>query len=163
MRALSLIEPWATLVAAGKKRYETRSWAAPPSAIGSSVRIAIHASKSREAIKDGTASQLMHAVGLESPDPWPLGMIIAVVSVTGCYRTESVRDNLDGMELILGNYGDGRYAWRLEGLWRLQQPIPCRGSLGLWEVPVDVRAQLIAERLLNELPPELGVPSGGVA
>ena len=39
-RAISLIQPWATLIVAGLKRYETRSWSTPYRG-----RILIHASK----------------------------------------------------------------------------------------------------------------------
>lgn len=41
MRALTLWQPWASLVAIGAKTIETRSWPAPASAVGE--RIAIHA------------------------------------------------------------------------------------------------------------------------
>lgn len=43
MLALSLTQPWASLVATGAKKIETRSWRPNKSAIGQ--RIAIHASK----------------------------------------------------------------------------------------------------------------------
>lgn len=43
MKALTLWQPWASLIALGVKTIETRSWAAPKSLIGQ--RIAIHASK----------------------------------------------------------------------------------------------------------------------
>lgn len=41
MKALTLWQPWASLVAEGMKRIETRSWPAPPMLIGE--RLAIHA------------------------------------------------------------------------------------------------------------------------
>ncbi len=43
MKALPLWQPWATLVALGAKRIETRSWPAPRWVLGE--RIAIHATK----------------------------------------------------------------------------------------------------------------------
>lgn len=43
MKALTLHQPWATLIALGVKRIETRSWRAPQALIGQ--RIAIHAGK----------------------------------------------------------------------------------------------------------------------
>jgi hypothetical protein len=43
MKALTLTEPWASAVAAGFKRIETRSWRAPHFVVGQ--RIAIHAAK----------------------------------------------------------------------------------------------------------------------
>lgn len=43
MKVLSLTQPWASLVACGAKKIETRSWRCPTALIGQ--RIAIHASK----------------------------------------------------------------------------------------------------------------------
>lgn len=43
MKAISLWQPWASLIAAGIKPFETRSWAPPEALIGQ--RIAIHAAK----------------------------------------------------------------------------------------------------------------------
>lgn len=43
MKAISLWQPWASLIACGAKPYETRSWAPPRSMIGQPI--AIHAAK----------------------------------------------------------------------------------------------------------------------
>ena len=43
MRAISLHQPWASLIAEGHKDVETRSWAPPGRLVGQ--RIAIHAAK----------------------------------------------------------------------------------------------------------------------
>lgn len=43
MKAISLWQPWASLIACGAKPYETRSWAPPRELIGQSI--AIHAAK----------------------------------------------------------------------------------------------------------------------
>ena len=43
MKAITLHEPWATLIACGAKKIETRDWAPPRSLIGE--RIAIHAAR----------------------------------------------------------------------------------------------------------------------
>lgn len=51
MKAISLWQPWATLIAAGIKPFETRSWAPPRSLIGQTI--AIHAA--RKVDKDAAA------------------------------------------------------------------------------------------------------------
>ena len=38
-----------------------------------------------------------------------------------------------GQELAFGNYTPGRYAWILEGVKPLADPIPAKGALSLWE------------------------------
>lgn len=43
MKAISLWQPWASLIACGAKPYETRSWAPPAELIGATI--AIHAAK----------------------------------------------------------------------------------------------------------------------
>src|ERR1700732_4369319 len=43
MKAISLWQPWASLIACGAKPYETRDWAPPESMIGQPI--AIHAAK----------------------------------------------------------------------------------------------------------------------
>jgi hypothetical protein len=50
MKAISLWQPWASLIACGAKRFETRSWAPPRDLIGQPI--AIHAAKKidREAV-----------------------------------------------------------------------------------------------------------------
>jgi hypothetical protein len=47
IQAITLWQPWASLIARGLKRYETRSWAPPASLIGK--RLAIHAGTHRTA------------------------------------------------------------------------------------------------------------------
>ena len=36
----------------------------------------------------------------------------------------------------------GPSAWLLSDIQRLPEPIPCRGSLGLWEVPAEILSQI---------------------
>ena len=36
------------------------------------------------------------------------------------------------LEYILGEYKVGRYAWVLENVEVLEQPIPAKGKLGIW-------------------------------
>jgi hypothetical protein len=148
MKALSLLEPWASLVALGEKRIETRSWA-PPQGI-MPIRIAIHASKSREAIDDGTAEELFGMTRHSCPDPWPLGRVVAVVTLVKAVPTEKIRDDISHFhpnELAFGNYSDGRWGWVFDdlSLRRLAEPVPCRGMLGLWGIPQDVRAKIDAQ------------------
>lgn len=144
MRALTLIEPWASLVALGLKTVETRSWRPPESLIGD--RIAIHASKSREAIEDGTASRLFHLAGLETPDSWPFGCIVAVAQIERVQRTEDARAIISSKEESFGNYSPGRFAWHFDGIVRLSKPLPTRGMLGLWIIELTHLSEL-QERL----------------
>ena len=141
MRALSFIEPWATLVTLGHKKVETRSWAPPRWLIGQ--QIAIHASKSIEAIRDGTAAELFRIAGVPCPTEWPLGKIVAVARISSVERTEQARLSLTRPEIAFGNYLDGRWAWSLHDVIPLRGPLTIRGMLGLWEVPLSFEDELL--------------------
>lgn len=58
MKAISLWQPWASLIACGAKPFETRHWAPPGELIGQ--RIAIHAAKHLDKDTKGFAEDLMY-------------------------------------------------------------------------------------------------------
>lgn len=58
MKAISLWQPWASLIAAGIKPFETRDWAPPRELIGQ--RIAIHAAKKIDKGAAEFAEELMY-------------------------------------------------------------------------------------------------------
>lgn len=64
------------------------------------------------------------------------GAIIGTVNVTGCFRTEAIRHTLTDRELALGDFSDGRFAWKLDSPVIFKTPIPMRGKQGLWEARI---------------------------
>lgn len=153
MRGLTLTQPWATLVAIGAKHIETRSW-------GTSYYgpIAIHAAKTFP----GHAKELCliepyrgclladkrvfvgRRMGGVIEHNLPLGAIVAVATLVGCMRIGEPAQLrfLTDQERVFGDFRIGRYAWILEQVRPLSEPIPCRGALGLWDVPRDIAARL---------------------
>lgn len=132
MKILTLTQPWASLVAWGVKRYETRSWS-------TSFRgpLGIHAAKGfpRDArftcLENDWICDTLVEQGIDVPD-LPLGCIIAVVDVVSCIPTGIALDEIDEREAAFGNYDPGRWAWELRNVRRLPEPIPAKGALGLW-------------------------------
>lgn len=126
MKALSLTQPWATLVALGAKRIETRSWSTRQHG-----RIAIHAAKgfpraAREACNDVTFSRVLeHVPGIDykanTPQHWyhvhqpsyrgglPLGAIVAVANLVTCVPTKALVD----LRLAGGKLKHGDKEWPL--------------------------------------------------
>jgi len=110
--ALTLWQPWASLVALGVKRYETRSWRTSYRG-----RLAIHAAK-RLVPVEGYAGALIAArlgeAGLRL-DSLPLGAVVATCTLVDCYPVESLWGELVDMgdEWAFGDWRIGRYAWRL--------------------------------------------------
>lgn len=140
MKALTLTQPWATLIAVGAKKIETRSW-------GTSHRgrIAIHAAKGFASIggKSGFAQQCevpSFRYGLVTANkPLPLGAFVATADLVDIKMIDmKLRASVLARptpEIEFGDYGSGRFAWYLENIKALTTPIPCVGHLGLWDVP----------------------------
>lgn len=136
MKALTLTQPWATLVILGVKRYETRGWPIPV-AMRRPVRIAIHAAKGWTAddrdflsdlIRDGVLSQMATA-------SIPRGAVLGTVRLDGLYTTTAAlrQPDMTELEQMLGDYSPGRYAWALGDPEPFPEPIAARGMLGLWD------------------------------
>lgn len=143
MKALTLTQPWASLVAMGVKTIETRS-----SWTNHRGPLAIHAAMTMPPDAVAFAVEERHAH--KWLPPWyelPLGAIVAVVDVIGCSPVESIDpDVVSIVERGYGNYSPGRFGWifaREEGRRvELAEPVYCRGHLGLWDVPADIAARL---------------------
>lgn len=143
MKALSLSQPWASAVVLDEKSIETRSWR-------TSYRgqIAIHASarfpQSYKDLVDDNPQRLPFVTQVRS-HLLPTGSLIGVVTLYDCVPTESVRDDITSIELKFGDYDDGRWAWLLHGAVELPKPVPCKGSLGLWNLKDEEVEAMVAQ------------------
>jgi len=142
MKALTLWQPWAGFVAAGMKRIETRSW--PTEYRG---EIAIHAAV-MSGYDGGLQKQMDELVSRGKKHLLAAtGAIIAVATLSDCVRTEEIAVDLSELELKLGNYDRGRWAWILACVRVLDNPVPCRGMQRIWNVPPEVE-----KRVYDEMP-----------
>jgi hypothetical protein len=133
MKALTIIQPWASLIAAGAKTIETRSW---------STRyrgpLAIHAASGRptSAYFDAQRDLARRHMGVEA-DQLPSGQVVAVCMLFRCLPIDdpSVRQLLARRppERPLGDYSPNRWAWVLSDIHRLDAPIPATGHQRLWK------------------------------
>ena len=152
MKALTLTQPWASLVACGAKRIETRSWRTPSRGL-----LAIHAARGFPAdARDLTYARIVRQAlassfsGIDWPldKALPLGSVIATARLISCLPTRELQKNrlievapeaccedfdLDERERSFGNYDIGRWAWLLADIKALATPVPAKGALGLWE------------------------------
>lgn len=138
MRAISLWQPWATAIAVGVKKIETRHWAPPQTVYGQ--RIAIHAAKRWGPDERAFAAQARIFSRGAIPEVIPLGAIIAtcVVSAWRDAWLEDQEGRISPMEKYFGNYAPNRYAWVLTGVVPLPSPIPYRGAQGFFNVPDEL-------------------------
>ena len=133
MRALTLWQPWASLVAIGVKTYETRSWSTRYRG-----QLAIHAAKRRTEYMGGEPHKTMLSELNAAGIGWlelPLGRIVAICQLVECFPVEDLwPELLDlGNEQDFGNWSAGRYGWELRDIRMIDPPIPVKGSRGLWE------------------------------
>lgn len=130
MKALSLWQPWATAIAAGVKRIETRHWS-------TSYRgpLAIHAAKHWDSEQREFAS-IEHTLG-RLPKRIPFGAIVAVCDLVDVRSTDELihTEAVGTIELNYGNYSPGRFGWLLENVRALTEPVPFKGAQGLFTVP----------------------------
>jgi len=132
VKALSLWQPWASLIACGVKAHETRHWPAPRSLI--SQRIAIHAAKRMIADPGSDLEALLiDEFGGHWVSDLPRGAVVATATLAGCYPTEHRRAYATHEDIICGDWYPGRYAWHMLEVRPVDPPAHCRGAQGLWD------------------------------
>lgn len=127
MKVLSIIEPWATLIKEGKKVIETRSWK-------TSYRgeLYIHAGSKIIKKNDVHITELLKLIPNTSMG---YGHILCKCKLVDCvYMDKNFIDHIqqDKQEFLCGEYSIGRYAWILEDVEPLLEPIPAKGKLNIW-------------------------------
>lgn len=134
MKALTLTQPWATAVARGVKCIETRSW-------GTSYRgwLAIHAAKGWTVDDREFALEDAYRFLELYPEQYPRSCIVAIAKLVKVVPAESVVAH--PIEELFGNFGAGRFAWFLDEVTSIPEPVSCKGAQGLWRVPDDVLAE----------------------
>lgn len=133
MKAISLWQPWATAIAVGVKKIETRHWYTKYRG-----PLAIHAAKHWDRAQQEFAN-VEFTLG-RIPSPIPRGAIIATCKLVNVHPAWQWKEegNVGPIEAIYGNYGPGRYAWCLEDVVALPVPIPFKGMQGFFNVPDEI-------------------------
>ncbi len=127
MKVLSLTEPYATLIKSGKKKIETRSWKT-----NYRGKLYIHSSSTKIPKECRNNIDLMLLVDM---DKLNYGNIICSCELVDCIEMtdefiQEIKKNKT--EYISGVYAEGRYAWILEDIRILDEPIRAKGHLGIW-------------------------------
>ncbi len=154
MKALSVTQPWATLIVIGAKEFETRSWATK-----FRDRFFVHASKgfpawAREACEEPFFREALTAAGYSGWRSLPVGAIVGTAMLADCIRTDDAV--ISEREREFGDFYPGRFAYRLEDPHRYSNPFLCSGKLGFWDVLPDILQMLSkgARYYVPEIKPE---------
>jgi hypothetical protein len=114
MKALSIQQPWANMIATGEKTIETRTW-----------------------LTDYRGQILI--VSTKKPDIHPAGYALAVATLVDC-RPMSVLDE----PAAQCRRTPKAIAWVLENVRRIEKPFPVQGELGLFDVDITGLLDLAA-------------------
>jgi len=133
MQALTIWQPWATLIAVGAKQFETRDWRTDHRG-----GLAIHAGKRWEEDQirlcyEEPFRTVLKQAGFENAKELPRGAVVARCELQDIRKTERLDRELIGpYESEFGDFSPGRYAWRLTVKERCDPPKPASGKPGLW-------------------------------
>ena len=119
MKTLTIKQPWASLIMAGVKRVENRTWTTHHRG-----PLAIHAGKS----VDRDACEFLESVGID-PEPYrdaPRGVILGTVELVDVGMPYEFALQADPLAF-------GPYCWILADPQPLPEPIAARGFLHLWD------------------------------
>ncbi len=130
-RVISLTQPWATFIMVGLKNYETRSWQTRYR--GS---LLIHATRETDEsyCRISKIATLIKKYNITS---FPNGVLLGECKLLDCEGTEYIADKMTEQELLVGDFGQGRYAWKFNNFSEriiFDTPIPIRGNMGLWTI-----------------------------
>ncbi|MEW4370036.1 2-oxoglutarate dehydrogenase E1 [Paenibacillus kandeliae] len=139
MKAITIRQPWATLVSLGEKQYETRSWKTTWRG-----QLAIHAGKTvdKDAFQNVYVREALERHGYLTMADLPTSSVIAIAKVMNCWQaiealpSGCILENgqhITDPEWTFGDFTIGRYAWDMEVIEQLKTPIPAKGKLSLWE------------------------------
>ena len=138
MRALTIWQPWAHLVANGDKLIENRPWEPPAWIVGKPF--AIHAGKhwdkkSLDFIND------IHGI--------PPGRSICVSgAVIGIATTNMAVASAEEAERRVPGHGKwfvGPFGWVLRDVRLLETPVPCKGYQKLWNLTAEQDAEVVRQ------------------
>ena len=153
MKAITLHQPWASLWVHGIKINETRGWRT-----NYRGQLAVHAAKHADpdeereilnfALRCADVQEYYWLVGqirtLMATD-LPRGMILGTVDLTDCLLMDAALvDQMSALERAVGNWQEGRFAWRAANPRPFREPVPVRGKQGLWNwiPPADFNPML---------------------
>ena len=170
MKAITIQQPWASLIANGEKKYETRCWKTAyrgPIAIHVGLRLYPDIFQFMQC-KLKTAEYLIECgITPKNIDELPRGAIIATADLVNIWKivyhpgadvdvAKHIQIGAESLtldkhdpdfnayfvptekEIAFGNWTPGNYAWELQNIKILPEPIPAKGKQGLWNWEGDV-------------------------
>lgn len=149
MQAITIWQPWASLIVVGAKPYEFRGWPAPRVVRGQ--RIAIHAG-ARKVKRDEIADLILRLKGSEpwstalrpelalpllerwllNPELLPLASIVGTAMLGQPKRAHETIAEFGGVANDSDRGEHWNWAWPLSAVEPVEPIVPARGAQGFW-------------------------------
>ncbi|MDY6896767.1 MAG: DNA N-6-adenine-methyltransferase, partial [Cyanobacteriota bacterium] len=135
LKAISLWQPYCSLIALGIKQYETRSWK-------TNYRGKLLICSTAKLTKKQYQQYRSICSSVELP-AWneinfPCGKAIAICDLVDCIPiTSSFIQEQSETEITSGDWEVGCYAWKLENIQPITEPFAVKGKQGLFNISVD--------------------------
>lgn len=125
MKALTIKQPWATLIMQGDKRFEFRSWK-------TNYRgdVLIHAGK-------GLDKEAVVRLKKYLPDELPMGKILGKVTITDCVPMSdefAAMLSKENNDIYTSHSFSNNYGFQIENVEVFDTPIDAKGQLGFWNI-----------------------------
>jgi DNA (cytosine-5)-methyltransferase 1 len=136
MKAISLHQPYCSLIAQGLKKFETRSWATNYRGL-----LLICSAKLKELDQKSRHMWLkdQHNLNIESFEWLRFGCAIALTELTDCLlMDETLIQSQPQLEIDCGGWTVGRYAWKLENIRVVVPIVEIKGKQGLFNFEVEL-------------------------
>ena len=152
MKAITIWQPYASLIICGLKRFETRSWSTKCRG-----PLIIHAAKKWDRERAGDVERVQelikkyinlnhldddHLKMLIRPIGETLGCALGAVRLTDCQQMDSGRSLFENE---VGSFGPGRYGWSCLSPVPFSEPILAKGMQGLWNPSDELVAKVKSE------------------
>lgn len=160
VKAISLWEPWATLVRLKAKLFETRSWKRSykgPLLICASTKV-VPLYMVEHLLCNPVFWEVLRPLGIPAvlyqgfgkfectPKSWKTivdhylfpGKAVALANLVSYHATQTLY--LSEQEKLFGDYSPGRFAWRLDDITPIV-PVPVTGKQGLFDATVDIQIE----------------------
>lgn len=146
MKALTIHQPWASLIVHGLKPFEWRGWACPRSMVGQTIVIHAGAVEARKGIQHlllsdeniqascgpGVDAAAIRAV-LERAASNPTAMPLRAGLGTAKLGQPLMADKIYHRQgLKIGGEGPWNFGWPLTEIERWDEPVPAQGHQGFW-------------------------------
>ncbi len=134
LKAISLWQPWASLIPLGLKHYETRSWKTKYRG-----KLLICSTAKSTNAQYQQYLKICNEVELPTWDEtnFPHGQAHALCELVDCIEmTPEFIAQQSQTEILCGDWQVGRYAWKLENIQPITEPFAVKGKQGLFNIPL---------------------------